>query len=419
MSPKDMGNDNRDCPECGTRLPVQTGYITWCHACEWNLLPQSTPEASNRWQRMSTSAKRSWTRQLFDRMKDDPKLRPSTTFTKIMAYVAATMVHMITLGFALLGFWLLWQNWPNIFAIVGGLLFLTIAWVLFPRMEKMPENIVARERIPILYQLADNISQELGIRSIAGIIIGTGYSAALIEVGWQRKKVLYIGLPLFAVLNGQERVAVIAHELAHAANRDPLRGLYIGSALASLDGWIDILGVGEVGRTRGLTEVGLIILLLSLPSILTRYLLTFLLARESQRAEYLADYLASQIGGKEALLSTLRKLHFDANLRSHIVAISASQNYEADLFDRLRLSISEVPERELDRVWRIAELEVTNFYSSHPPVAYRVALLDARGSNDPRYTISESNAQSLEAELGPFEQVIQKKLVDAYRLSIG
>ena len=32
------------CPSCGTTLPAQEGYITWCHQCGWNLSAPNTTE---------------------------------------------------------------------------------------------------------------------------------------------------------------------------------------------------------------------------------------------------------------------------------------------------------------------------------------------------------------------------------------
>ncbi len=381
--PKDTVEDHQDCPECGTRVLVHTGFVTWCHECGWNLSPRSATQPSNIHQKMYASAGGKLGHNLFAQLKDDPTLKPSFTFTKMMAFVVATVVHAVTLILALFGFWLLLRDWPNVFAILGGLLFLAIAWVLFPRMGKMPKGIVARERIPTMYQLADNVSHKLGTASIAGIVIGEQYGAAYSEVGWRREKVLYIGLPLFAVLDQQERVGVIAHELAHGANGDPLRGLYIGSALASLNEWIELFQPYKTIRGGRRTskgpflETNLLFFILTLPAILTAYLLRYLLARELQRAEYLADYLASRVSGRIALVSALRKLHFGSTLRRVVQTMVSSQNYEADLFDELHRTMSEVPERELERVWRIEALEITRSDNTHPPHPYRVALLDA------------------------------------------
>ena len=44
---------------------------------------------------------------------------------------------------------------------------------------------------------------------------------------------LFIGLPLFAILDDAERVSVLGHELAHGVNGDPTRGFVVGTAMIS------------------------------------------------------------------------------------------------------------------------------------------------------------------------------------------
>jgi len=78
------------------------------------------------------------------------------------------------------------------------------------------------------------------------VALGQKHSRALLEeefnasfgrVGWKQREVLTLGLPLWAILEDAERVALIAHELAHGVNGDPVRGFYVGSAVAALARW--------------------------------------------------------------------------------------------------------------------------------------------------------------------------------------
>ncbi|MFN3629436.1 MAG: M48 family metalloprotease [Casimicrobiaceae bacterium] len=40
--------------------------------------------------------------------------------------------------------------------------------------------------------------------------------------------------PLMAILSPEERIAVMAHELSHGANGDPLRGTFLSGAVNTL-----------------------------------------------------------------------------------------------------------------------------------------------------------------------------------------
>src|SRR5207244_8660082 len=53
--------------------------------------------------------------------------------------------------------------------------------------------------------------------------------------GLRRRRVLGLGVPLLAILEPQERVALVAHELAHARNGDVGRTLVVSSALRTLE----------------------------------------------------------------------------------------------------------------------------------------------------------------------------------------
>ena len=48
---------------------------------------------------------------------------------------------------------------------------------------------------------------------------------------------LRLGVPLLTILDGQEVVALVGHELAHQVNGDATRGLVVGTALETLRRW--------------------------------------------------------------------------------------------------------------------------------------------------------------------------------------
>ncbi len=50
-----------------------------------------------------------------------------------------------------------------------------------------------------------------------------------------------LGLPLLAILDNQEKIALIAHELAHDVNGDPARTFFIGAAVGALIEWHQLL----------------------------------------------------------------------------------------------------------------------------------------------------------------------------------
>ena len=77
------------------------------------------------------------------------------------------------------------------------------------------------------------------------------------------------------------------------------------------------------------------------------YLLSHLLWRDSQRAEYLADYLAATVSGTNAVLSLLEKLHYGTAFALTVQHAALNQDASEGLLERLRQRVAEVPEREL------------------------------------------------------------------------
>ena len=182
-------------------------------------------------------------------------------------------------------------------------------------------------------------------------------------LGWRRRRVLTLGLPLFSALEPQERVALIAHELAHGRNGDSSRGLLVGS---SLGGLVELYGLvapdsaeargWELGGFDGVLNA--VFWLLSRPVYLLLLLQLHLLARDSQRAEYLADALAARVAGTPAEISLHEKLLLDSTFRSVIQrGAYGGRATERDAFEELVAAFAAVPERERERRRRVARLE--------------------------------------------------------------
>src|SRR5262249_31700201 len=145
------------------------------------------------------------------------------------------------------------------------------------------------------------------------------YNAAITKVGLKRKTYLTIGVPIWFVLDDQERIALLAHELAHAANNDFSRGLIVGTACESLERWYVTFRASMI-----FLEISAGIAWLVLSG------LRRLMFEESQRAEYLADVASAQIAGTDATVRALTKLGFSIEYASFL-----KRNFETHRTDHL------------------------------------------------------------------------------------
>jgi Zn-dependent protease with chaperone function len=213
------------CPSCHTLLPAHEGFVVWCDQCGWNLQPHTPEQTGGLLGDLYRSIGQRSGRALLDRIVQSNSFRPAWTTSKIPAFALETAIHGLTIISALLGVFLIVRGWPHLFMIVAGILCLGLAWVLRPRVGVLEDSPAPRESFPNLYRLVDQIAQVLDTPTVSAIVVDKDFNAAFGQVGWQQKQVMYLGLPFFSILDGQEKVALIAHELAHGVNGDPVRSL--------------------------------------------------------------------------------------------------------------------------------------------------------------------------------------------------
>lgn len=208
-----------------------------------------------------------------------------------------------------------------------------------------------------------------------------------------------------------------AHELAHGINGDPNRNLFIGTAIQSLARWRNGLQPGQlleqgIGSSYHFLAVLILfplMLCLALLAHLGVYVLSHLLYRDAQRAEYQADYLAAQVSGTPAMLSLLDKLHY-ADTFAYVFRRVTHWRSEKNVFDALAMQIEEMPQREIERIRRIEHLESSRLDATHPPTAYRIAVLSAHPTSRPMVVVQPGDAELIDREMQPYKAAMQKRI---------
>lgn len=397
------------CPDCGSATPVVSGFKRWCDRCNWNVEPYAREDDNFFARQYTRIGKRSGAR-ILHKFATAPveSLRPRLTISKAVAYCLAIAVHASSLMTFGLGAYLVIDFYPSIPAIMLGLALCGLAYLLLPALGKVPENVIPQSDCLALYSFVNDVARDLGGRPIRHIVVDETYNAAYGTAGWRREAVLYIGLPFWIALAPQERVALLGHEIAHGVNGDATRGTVVGSAIDTLDTWIALLradqdAVGRIGTW-----------LLSVPVSALQIALAHLLWRDSQKAEFLADYLGATISGTSDAISTLTKSslaeHFHDFLMRHIYSTSQSGQ---ELFDQFRKQIASIPEREMERLRRAANLEGARLDSTHPPTAQRIAFLLAH-KVDARIVADQTTMAAIGLELRRLEERLGARLIDRF-----
>jgi Zn-dependent protease with chaperone function len=361
---------------------------------------------------------------------------------KLAAFVFALTVHLATLSIAVAGFALLWLGVThNVVLLVPAVLFVGMAWLLRPRFPVMPVRSEASKDVIHIRRLADDVADAVGADPASEFVVVGEFNAAVTTSGWRRTRVMVIGLPLFAVLSGQERVAVLAHEFAHYANGDPRRGWIVGSALSSLAAWHDVLAPWSIGEgvvqrlstdhfqpfgvSSGPGMMGIatafvnaVLEVLSLIPLGLYRLLEKLILRESQRAEYLADAIAVRVAGSQAVTSLFDKLDLDRSYRDAAAATSASRWRNHSLWDEMRARAAEFPESERQRARAAHRATNSRLDRTHPVTSSRIDAIATRGIVPALLVIADARSQQVDADLMRLLPRVENDVIDRYLDSI-
>lgn len=413
-------HNTRSCPECNHSIPVEHGFVTWCHHCNWNVAPLELAKPETKFQAMYMEMGKRAGGKLFDSLRVASSLKSRMTPSKLGAFAIASVVHGFSLLLAALGIGVVLQaNRYGINACVSiiGLAMLATAWVLRPTITKLPkEDLASRKDFPELFKVTAEVCKALNAKPIDMIVLESRFNAAFTRAGWSRKNVLYLGLPLFSVLKPQERIALLGHEIGHSVNGDATRSFFVGSAVRTLVKWYVMLEPGRILGSGGAHVSPMQIMsnvvlkaLVQAPKLLL-FVLVHLLFHDMQRAEYLADYLGSEAASTEAGLSLLRKLHLHDTIQITTRRFYLN-NLKGDLFEEFRRQIDRVPARELERVNRAERMLASRLDATHPPTAYRIDMLEAHPVTQPSVTLSEESSALIDKELSAVAPAFQARLL--------
>lgn len=411
------------CPDCGATVPVDPRWVTWCHRCGWNLRGPEAREAEGRLERLAASVGRRLGDRMANELADSGRLAPRPTPAKIAGYAVALAVHAFALGLVLGGIWLLAEG--SLFPKIGGALLLAVAFLMRPRLgRRAREDRLSRADAPALYAYADEVARAVGTKPADVIVLTTEFNASWSVRGLRRERTLELGLPLLAVLEPDEATALLAHELAHARNGDATRGLVVGSAISALaELYVTLMPEeGESGDPDlELAELVArpVTWLLAQPIRLLLLLELHLTLQDSRRAEFLADRIAARVAGPRAAIALDEKLVFATGLETAVHRYAHAQSaLEGDVFDAMRGSVLDVPERERERRRRIARLEGTRLGASHPPTAKRIELLERLPESEPEVRVDGERWAAIERELAADRARLSRRIVEGYRAAV-
>ncbi len=339
-----------------------------------------------------------------------------------IASILAALIHSAGLLLAVAGVAVLASAGWNLFQVVFGLILLMLAWIARPRLAPIPDYVLDQNEYPVLHSITRRLAATLNAPPVADIEASADFGASYRSAGWRQERYISLGAPLMAILTREERLAVIAHELSHGANGDPMRGLFLFGAVDTLSNWAEGMRPTSVGHSADSMPLGPIVSILAIPFDLALLALSemlfaaargmvLLVLRDSQRAEYLADLLAASAVGTQAMIDGLEKTYLEAEVqaasRRHALT-RPDEPLQTELVGEVASVNDAAMQAHRDR----SKAELWQVDSTHPPTALRVAMLRTLPAQFSALAISDEEGRMLDEEVSRLIQWRQREVVN-------
>ncbi|MFE7708249.1 M48 family metallopeptidase [Streptomyces sp. NPDC057486] len=280
-----------------------------------------------------------------------------------------------------------------------------------PKDEGLAGLPVGDTHEPLLWATVRDIAQQVGTRAPDEIVLTGDVNAAVSEdarflglVGGSRR--LYLGLPLMTGLSQAQLRSVLAHEMGHYGNSDTrltaitARGRIqvtrtiahfqerAGKSVAKEQARQEKKAAKALAKGKKAKEIdagGAGVTYRAMAAIYTAYAKFYMRATLSgaRREELAADVAAARIAGRDATASALRELP----------ALDAAHGFYMNAYATLGVEAGMLPlpgevlggvrhllaarQDELDEMRGSLPTEPSSPYDSHPPIAERVARIEA------------------------------------------
>jgi heat shock protein HtpX len=375
-------------------------------------------------------------------LRGRPLTRPGWSTGRAVATGVALLVHALVLSALGAGAWLCTRGFPSL-VLIPGLVLVAVAVGCWPRFAPLPRHatVLPPGAAPALRELVGRVAAAVGVPEPRFICLADAFSAGFSADGGRygvlHRRYLSIGVPLWTALGPQQRVALLAHQLAHFTDGNPRRGRLIGPAdtvlvrLASVftpgrDVTIRALqdpaivaavaggAVRQVSSTQGMVWIGELLVKPVFAAIrgtvtLVRLALVAPSRRDTWRAEYFSDALAAEVAGSVAVTELLdlmlcaepvvMMLRQQARTRAPVStwpAVAAAVRYEGAPRLRTRRESS--------------VREGASPYAMHPPLGLRADLVESRPEQVPTLVLDGPENARIDTELDRYAQQANRDL---------
>lgn len=363
-------------------------------------------------------------RKLLDQAKrevggDQPKLTVRLT----VAWLLAVLVLLTPVIVGGAGVVLIAKTFPGVWPGIVGLILIGFAYVIMPPRSRNMDKTYRRSDLPQLFNLMDEIADHLGCEPIDGLHFIDEFNAYITRYrplfSKRQEWIVGIGFPLWVAFTPAQRIAVLAHELGHKVNQDPMRSGMFFQANVVLRSWYDTFDPEYHGEYEGSVVQAIMRKTISGYS----HVLSWFTFFESQRAEYRADAFAARVAGRTALCDMLALFTRTDLIEPSIIDLYPYRDDQnGRIFDHMAQAVRDVDPETAHRLLAEAAEEKHVIDTSHPPTMMRIEFVKAlpevcdAGAMDPALI----DWDAIDAELqGIKDQLGGDLMADLYELQVN
>ncbi|WEG13654.1 hypothetical protein PU629_04620 [Pullulanibacillus sp. KACC 23026] len=200
----------------------------------------------------------------------------------------------------------------NFLTLMLCLFILILGFAVFPKRKRYPKDVLNKDDYSALYTCINNILLDINYKPVDAIVVNSNFIVTIEFYGIRRRKVLYIGFPLWSILTNDEQSAIIIHEMAYSSEKYTFRGWILALTQETLHEWHKALKPTRIWikKTRfGLALIPINLIMLGLSQIvlsIAKYYNTPNL-KCSQDAKYLSVFTTMKYFGEKLTDSILWK----------------------------------------------------------------------------------------------------------------
>ncbi|HLY33013.1 MAG TPA: M48 family metalloprotease [Jatrophihabitantaceae bacterium] len=383
----------------------------WCMACEWNLGAFEPPHgvAATRARRRDHRLAFAINRRLFAELGAQRPERPGWTTARVGLLATSIALLVFDLGLVGFGVYLVVTGWSLVKVV--GVFLLLLGIELRPRLPRLPKGaeMLSRSGHSRLYALVDAVGERIGAPPIDGVVVNETYNASCNRYGLRRRRILTIGMPLWAALGPDARIALLGHELGHLINADPGMSLLTQPALTTFGRLARIFhphGMIRAGAYRTGADTSplaraaayLIFAPLSWAAARMHVRLWKFAMRDHQRAELYADAVSVRVGGTAGAVEVMTCVLLAESVNSAMHRASRVDGSPAHLRQAARTALAIDRALVLRREQHSLRIE-SSFLSTHPPTGLRLRVLRAWPEQRSSVAVAAAEFDAADAEL--------------------